>query len=361
MTSLIDIVLRNSLVIDASIVIPLVLTSHDVADTTQLLWQEGKVRFIKPVYISDNKKCKQSNCNKNADTDFGYCTKCMKVNMKLITATEAKKTWKLKDEDLDKLNVYSEYKRHYRVTMRLFDTKEVAMSALVRYGFKSWQTPKLMKMTAKEKRTQQLHNLGLNPNDEIWKSCCMTFLKNGQGGIKGVQKLIHKYNNFMNAYMSIDDDDKQLIDMTSLRHDFVHYETTNDPLAYIKAILLVHKNKRERESNLRKALQEVGLDLRHDSRTCAEYIQGRSSKTLDQVIEIMQEMDYLYNYTPYEQIMNRLMKQVYENIRYLYGLLPRDEYKELIKEERHEASDRAKYMSVRGIKNLPSYMLKYRR
>ena len=86
-----------------------------------------------------------------------------------------------------------------------------------------------------------------------------------------------------------------------------------------------------REDALKKALKERGLTLRSDSRLCSEYIESGEIE-LEEVVEIMAEMDWLFKNTDYKNIMeNEMGKQlkIAEQQRYDYGYYERQDINDI--------------------------------
>jgi hypothetical protein len=65
-------------------------------------------------------------------------------------------------------------------------------------------------------------------------------------------------------------------------------------------VLYYQLSRNDREIKLRKALSDMGLSYRYDSKLCGKYIIGTLGKdwTLDKVVNRMCEVKYLYEYTP---------------------------------------------------------------
>jgi len=66
------------------------------------------------------------------------------------------------------------------------------------------------------------------------------------------------------------------------------------------------ENRQEREISLKNALTKVGLKIRPDSKLCQEFIDDRLDEdiwTLDKVVEMCQEMNWLHTKTNYRQLL----------------------------------------------------------
>lgn len=71
-------------------------------------------------------------------------------------------------------------------------------------------------------------------------------------------------------------------------------------------ISAIQRNRNQRRETLTKALSEHGLELRDDSYICQAYITngyGINGESLDMVVEIMREMDFLVRYTDYADMV----------------------------------------------------------
>jgi hypothetical protein len=60
-----------------------------------------------------------------------------------------------------------------------------------------------------------------------------------------------------------------------------------------------------RRYSLVKALSKYGLELRHDSKMCQQFIDGYHS--LAEVVDMMREMDWLFKHTDYSKYQDKLM------------------------------------------------------
>jgi hypothetical protein len=62
----------------------------------------------------------------------------------------------------------------------------------------------------------------------------------------------------------------------------------------------------DRKQELIQAMNKVGLKVRHDSRLCQKYINYKldNTWTLDKVVNMCCEMEWLFNYTNYKQLLD---------------------------------------------------------
>lgn len=63
----------------------------------------------------------------------------------------------------------------------------------------------------------------------------------------------------------------------------------------------------DRQKRLEASLSELKLQIRTDSQMCREYIQGKDI-SLDDVVQEMATMHYLYQYTTYKQDLEKAVE-----------------------------------------------------
>jgi len=294
------------------------------------LW--NKCKFEKKIY--NNKNCIICDNNKKKIIAFGTCNNCLKYQF-LISATDAKKRWYLNDTDLLQLNVCNKTNM-YKTNIRLFNKTDLFEYALFKYNgsknLKIFIDNKIIKSN-KLKETK-LKNILIKENI---KNIRKEFL---------ISKLIE--NN-----LEIDDD------LTTC-NQYINNE--RDDIVNIITILQEYKkiknNKLDRKNKLTIKLHENGLELRNDSRVCDDYINGIRNN-MDEVITIMLEMNFFIKKTQYKNIMNNLINDYKKTIRENYGFLEYDEYQELIDDQIHKLSDKAKKIAIKNQKNIPEYCKKY--
>jgi hypothetical protein len=74
-------------------------------------------------------------------------------------------------------------------------------------------------------------------------------------------------------------------------------------------------NRVQRRADLEQALGQHGLRLRADSRMCAAFVQtgrGIFGESMQEVVEIMREMDFLYTHTNYSGIVDDIREEYRE-------------------------------------------------
>lgn len=343
--------------------------SKDMRDIVYKSWHDKVMPFETPVYHPDSSgKCHM--CHKSPPaTDFKTCSKCTNDITELITATEVKKEWYLKENDLELLNVVEKYIKKYRTDMRLFSSTEVRHCALIKYGPKKlWEKKNRRNQPSKafENRVKMLEkeNLDLDKNTMKRKLCVDDFLKNGKGGIRGVKQKIAAYDQFDRYAVVMKAAD---IFSNSALYEYKRkfIESEENERSYIINSMerdIDRKNaSKGRENTLKTRLNAVGLPLRSDSKMCAEYIRGERND-LEKVVETMQEMSYLFQHTNYQSILSGIIESWRRDIRASYGWMDREDFNYLFQDELPTLSERAKRVAVSNKKNvdLPSYMLKYK-
>ncbi|AGE56205.1 hypothetical protein PBCVNEJV1_165R [Paramecium bursaria Chlorella virus NE-JV-1] len=214
-----------------------------------------------------------------------------------ISRTEAKKTFKLADEDLSILPYKEIYLHTYKVYSRYFRKKSVISLRLVKY--ESLHEKKQSK--ARAARLKKIEELRMSPDDVSVED----YLANGRGGIREVRRRI--------ALVSEHD-----LNVEQWRRVFSG--------ADIDIVL----GERRRVEELRECLAERNLALRSDSYLCSNYITNAIGDP-HSIAREMEIMHILHTKTEYRSVMRRFA--LYE----FHG------YWNLIKKENwHELSARAK-------------------
>ena len=78
------------------------------------------------------------------------------------------------------------------------------------------------------------------------------------------------------------------------------------------------KSAQKRKRVLRSALKKAGLELRNDSPLSLGYIAGTERRyTVAEIVEKMQEAEYLHKHTSYEQLWNEQYWRVEDTMREL--------------------------------------------
>jgi hypothetical protein len=276
----------------------------------------------------------------------------------LITLTQARKEYKLTDEDLKALNHLSKWVLTYRQYITLFYKRDVVGLAMLKHhkathhDLRAFLTaPKPNK--SRDLRVAQLDKCLAKITDDITfrhelNSLPITqeFIQKGHYGIRQIERAFNAYRAVkqshatyasntihpINHYIAMSATDPLNTVMTTMQND---YETTKR----------IEKEKREHElaceqrrSELLAALQAKGLQLRQDSQLCHNYIQGRCDKTLDEVVIVMENMKFLHTYTDYQHLMKQALRHAYDLAKdYVYDMHgyveDPDEYDLLVEEQ----------------------------
>lgn len=362
---LLSIVLLNTQELNSLLLMKSACVSRHTNALVGDIWRMKPTIFRKHTYTTSIKgKCRFC-ATSNASAPFYTCSKCSS-KLHLITATDAKKQWYLNDDDLGELTSYQRYHQYYRKYIRLFDIEEVKEKAIAKY------TPSgLYKKINKKGETSKAHQdrmdkitkqkFDFDESSTKWELCVADFLKNGKGGMKMVKERLERFQAFDDLVKKMAQDIKYISDyeLKEYRSDYVKNNISN-----IEAVLVTKnmemKDREERRIKLQNELQAVGLELRADSRLCAEYIEG-TLDDMEYIIEVMKEMDYLHKHTKYRYILNDLIEDWKDDLRESLGWLPQEEYQEYFDEELPSLSHRAKGMALRDLnkETVPEFLHKY--
>jgi len=134
---------------------------------------------------------------------------------------------------------------------------------------------------------------------------------------------------------------KEIIKKELIKNDMDDYLDNQ----YVKQYVDTGKNvkkilgKIKRCKELTDKLKLKGLNIRNDSALCSNYIDGDDEYTVDEIVEIMEEMTWLFKNTDYKNINKKIINEMIQECRDL-----RERYDmEFIK---HEASAIAKYKAI---------------
>lgn len=334
-------------------------TCKDALDIIKRKIEHQEITFEKQIHESIT--CVK--CNKRPTKAFDRCHTCLK-EYHLLTTTQVKKQYKLVDEDLENLNVH-EYHNTYKTLVRLFSPREVLLYSLVKYGGKERMTECLTKKPnmSLQKRQNQLKQLNLDFDTAMeskWGLCIEPFLRNGVGGIRAVKKRIDKYDSFLEEYNKLDLEDRFIV---STYKDSLLEQCVlegNDAQSIIASKVETEKGRILRRNQLETSLSEKGLHLRKDSVLCNNFIEN-GHPTLQEVVQIMQEMNYFYTNTSYRGILKECISDWRDEIHYMYGWIPREEYDTLYNSEIEQLRSTAKFRSMHGKRkeNVPSFMWRW--
>ena len=272
-------------------------------------------RHIAPPSFSDdcsNLVCKDCLNKKKATRAWGRCTRCIQ-NIRLISATQAKKDFLLKASMLDLLeHKESQSMYNHSQIIRTYMWQEVvelalrihkgpkALLARIQLQKQRREGPSKAQVTRKlaiEKHMRPGGALHAMQSQEAWAKCAAPYVANGSGG--GVSGVIRAFRTY------------------------------------------THQQQRREE--LEAALQVHGLQLRKDSRLCNAFIEEtKGCKTLEETIQTMREMDWLHKHTDYAERMREACRVIGRSMRAEYDLdwIPQPQYDELCAEYRERISQR---------------------
>ena len=283
-----------------------------------------------------------------------------------ITLTDAKKTYKLCDDDLNPLNYRLKYMQAYRIYCTLYSLKDIKRVVTLRYGSIN-NVPKSKPRTGatkskREDRIEELLDVYI-PSEyhDIFKEIDVReeFLANGKGGITRIKQMLVKWSNHA-ASLSNSGILNNTIDKQTMVDDFVSF---CDIVNYNHGVIRAKLEQISRKSTLEAALSRHNLALRDDSEFCKAYIMGHVDN-LQMVVDTMMAMNFFYSQTNYNTIYTTLCNEAYDDareiIRYAYGYIRNhDEYIELLNDhvDKHQLSLRAKRQALSSYKNdIPDFV-----
>lgn len=103
---------------------------------------------------------------------------------------------------------------------------------------------------------------------------------------------------------------------------FINCPTKKDVNKFIKKII----EKENRYSSLEEKLKSRGLELRSDSKLCNNFLQGSNEYSIDEIVDIMEQMNWFFTHTDYSSYCNEFSSQR-RNYEYDY-YYDKDEYNE---------------------------------
>lgn len=185
-----------------------------------------------------------------------------------ITATDAKKTYCLNDDDLDDLAYEPRRNPHYRSgpPMRLYEVRDLVVVAIRKHGGQA----ALVAVQAAANTRRHTRATERHRRREAEKQ--------------------DRRNDLVEAGVPVD-------------HPIARWYVENgiDTLPYVVACV-------QRDRDLRAALAQRGLELREDSRLCENYVK-RGRGTVHEIVDIMDEMRFYHAHTNYatyrKEIYNR--------------------------------------------------------
>lgn len=325
-------------------------------------WNENAVLpYKQPRYYAVHDKCRFCVEKKIYMQAFACCYECSKTKLTLITATEAKKSFRLNDEDIAALLSFKKKHPVYKNVMTLVDEDDALHYALVKhkgpFNIRRKETNTLLK-----RRAKLLETFGKSEDDfkntdfQMYMYCVHPFVKNGKGGISGVTKAIERWNAF-NEQKFEELEYLERAEVENAKRMYIMRES--DLVAVARDLNGIAKRRRD----LTVALRGYGLQLRSDSRLCQDYVQCGEANfmhlDLDGVVAVVRQMNFLYTKTNYESRMSKAVSEIKNDIREWHGWLPREEYEDTMQYEVAEACERIKRECVQAYARkhpLPDYM-----
>lgn len=196
-----------------------------------------------------------------------------------------------------------------------------------------------------------------------WDLCVAPFLQNGDGGLREVRARIDRFDEFERELGELTPDERLALNAHAhrLRGAYTVHGAPTTAEAAIRAKVDDETRRAQRRKDLETALEQAGLELRADSKVCRAYIDGDDEHSLAEVVEIMQEMDFLHKNTDYARILSSLIRQWKDETRYDHGWLEREEYDDLFESALGTLSAEAKRRAMRGKRRdeAPPHMWKW--
>jgi hypothetical protein len=214
MTSLIEIILLNTL--DIEVCLKIKTTSKENNSLVEEVFP--LLEFKNTTFKITEEKCDCGTKRPRLEP-FNKCSVCSKKKENTISATNVKKDFRLKEDDLEKLNVFGSSARRY------FYKKDVLVYSLIKYG-----PSKLYKITnpgkinsvAKQKRIERVKKYGIDENSTKWRYCAMNFIDSPTyNPFKDVIYRAENYDKFEKVYETLDDKEKEYVNRA-----FIYYTST---------------------------------------------------------------------------------------------------------------------------------------
>ena len=334
-------------------------------------------------------KCNLHNTKKTEPfTRKPLCDKCYPT---YITLTDAKKIYKLKDTDLEKLDYTMVFVNSYRIYATLYQTQDIHALSVIKTGI----SKPIVKYRgcARKKRIEKFDNLYkkyiIDPNIRIKiYDIFEEFMRNGAGGIRKLEANMKKWPEYIkhmkkeNSTFRVDtyykifknyiQDSLSLSDIQSeitKRKEYIesinteHHIDWNIQQDYIE-FGIGNIEKYLRKQKLENALKIHNLKYRQDSVICNKYINDEDDAyDLEKTVNIMRTMNYLYKQTNYGQIYTQMLNKEYsdakELIRNTHGYIHNPgEYQNILNDhvDKHKISEKAKMKTLQNIKDIPDFV-----
>lgn len=330
------------------------------------------IKFKNFQYTSNNiNKC--NICNKKYKlTTFKCCYSCIKNN--LISFTAIKNKYGLDENDLKNFEFYEKH-----AYSRFYNHSEIKTYLFFKYPFSVLKYINL-NINLNNRNLKNIEKIekfnikcSINLTKWIWDNKKELFKKSNEK-IKNIIKNIITFDKTIEENNLNEKIKNYNININSIRNQFIDYEINIDKIILDEIIIKIEEIVKkeilvkERTEKLKLRLKNIGLQLRSDSKTCEQYINSKR-EDIENVIEIAQEMDYLYNHTNYS---NNLQKIINKNTQYIDdesdeyesddSNYSRRYYTKYFKIPIEECILQAKKETVQNIPkdNLPIYMYKYK-
>lgn len=326
-------------------------------DPDKLEWMFEGTRKVNMTNLpKDNTElCSKCNINTAKSIDgFRKTVVCDDCKTKCVSLTEARRVYKLTDDELSWINYTEYYQRMYRKLITLYDLRDIRMLSFLKHGKIQPDIVKREGNKARDKREAQLlktlEQLHLSTDTDIKSyGIVRRFLENGDEGVRKLKSNLSKFIEFKEKMGDLYDRYKS--DM------FDDYIRSGD------IIIQNEKAKADRKSALIAKLSEYNLVLRNDSRVCNRFIESNIGD-INEVVRIMREMNWFYTKTNYPRVYKYYLDESYsrakEIIRDSYGIIrDPDEYEEILYEyvDRDRISRKAKLEILRIVKNVPEFVI----
>ena len=202
-----------------------------------------------------------------------YIDKIQEARATKIVATTAKKDYALNEDDLSEIRCKQVRNPHYSCAapMRLYRVVDIQRYLSRKYGgYKAYLKAQKLKATQKEQRKA-------------------TIMKNQNEKRKRLEQFIEQNNiNYV---------------------EICGYSATAQ-MCFDKYDLDGFLECVNRYNELSNALRLKKCNLRNDSKLCQMYIDGVSRYTLEETVNVMEEMQFLFRYTEYKTIRDRIADEL---------------------------------------------------
>jgi hypothetical protein len=140
---------------------------------------------------------------------FNRCSVCSKKKEFSISATNVKKEYRLKEDDMKNFNVFGSASRRY------FYKKDVLIYSLIKYGpskLYRLMNPDKNISAAKKKRIERVKKYGIEENSEKWKFCAMNFIDSPTyNPFSTVIYRSENYDKFEKIYKNLGEKEKEYV------------------------------------------------------------------------------------------------------------------------------------------------------